>query len=166
MLSGHYKKLSDNSLTRFYHHSDHFDSVLQTTNIGDVLENQFTLIRNHVLNPTDDRSSRWSLESIEYCDMYVDKYEPIKGESYIDLPKIIKDKKAIINIKNNDKCFMWCVLAHLYPVAKNAERVSNYNKEEYINNVNRDGILFPIPVDEKIYKKFERQNPTISINIY
>ena len=41
-------------------------------------------------------------------------------------------KKAIINIKNNDdKCFMWCVLAQLYPVAKNAERVSNYNKEEY-----------------------------------
>jgi hypothetical protein len=167
VLSGYYRKPSDNSLTRFYHHSDHYDSVLQTTNIGDVLENQFTLIRNHVLNPTDDRPSGWSLESIEYCDMYVDKYQPIQGELYIDLPKIIKDKKAIINIKNIDnKCFMWCVLAHLYPVAKDAERVSKYNKEEYINSVNWNDIPFPTPVDEKIYKKFERQNPTISINIY
>ena len=163
VLCGFYRKPFDNNLNKFYHHSDYFDKVLRTSNIGDIIVNQFTLIQNHVINPTDDRPSGWRLESIEYCDMYVDTYQPIGGESFIDLPKVIKYKKAIINIKNNDnKCFMWCILAHLYPIAIHPERMSHYNKEEYIKRLNFDGIEFPV----KDFKKFENLNPTISINIY
>ena len=165
VIAGYYKKPIDDVLTRFYHHSDYFETILQSTNIDDILENQFTLIHNHIFNPTDDRPSGWNLESIDYCDMYLDKYEPIRGGSYIDLPKIIKDKKAIINVKNKDlKCFMWCILAHLYPVTNNPERVNHYDKEEYKNRLNFDGIEFPVSV--KDVKKFEKLNPTISVNIY
>jgi len=42
----------------------------------------------------------------------ISKYKPLKGSSYIDLPKEIKDKKAIRNSKNDDnECFKWAVLA-------------------------------------------------------
>ena len=34
------------------------------------------------------------------------------GGLYIKLPNFIKNKKACVNIKNNDnKCFLWCLLA-------------------------------------------------------
>ena len=34
------------------------------------------------------------------------RYKPLRGESYIPLPKELADKKAIINMKNSDnKCF-------------------------------------------------------------
>ena len=53
------------------------------------------------------------------CDkLYINvaKYEPIKGSSYIQLPKAIADKKAIINIKNNDeRCLEWVLISEIYP---------------------------------------------------
>ncbi|VVC46466.1 Hypothetical protein CINCED_3A003044, partial [Cinara cedri] len=59
------------------------------------------------------------------------KYDPLRGASYIKLPKIISDKKAIINIKNKDnKCFLWSILAALHPQDKNSERISKYKEWE------------------------------------
>ena len=42
------------------------------------------------------------------------RYNPLRGETLIPLPKELADKKAIINMKNKDnKCFLWCVLRAL-----------------------------------------------------
>jgi hypothetical protein len=30
------------------------------------------------------------------------EYKPLNGSSYIELPKWIQNKKAVINVKNND----------------------------------------------------------------
>jgi len=52
--------------------------------------------------------------------------------SFIELPEWILNKKATVNIVNrdDDKCFMWSILAHLHPVDKNSNRLSNYTKFE------------------------------------
>jgi len=45
-------------------------------------------------------------------------------------------KKCIVNVKNNDqKCFIWSVLAALYPQKINPDRVSNYQPLERTLNV-------------------------------
>ena len=50
------------------------------------------------------------------------KYEPIRGSSYIETPKAIAGKQAIINPQNTDEmCFKWAVLAALHPDKQNAE---------------------------------------------
>lgn len=89
---------------------------------------------------------------------------PIRGSSYIDLPKIIKDKKAVLNIQNtnDNECFKWCILAHQYPVdSKNhPQRVSHYKKINH--NLKFDNISFPVKI--KDIHKFEEQNH-ISINV-
>ena len=52
------------------------------------------------------------------------RYVPLKGKSYIPLPKKLADKTAIINMKNEvDQCFKWAVTRALNPVDKNAERI-------------------------------------------
>ncbi|VVC46467.1 Hypothetical protein CINCED_3A007881 [Cinara cedri] len=59
------------------------------------------------------------------------KYNPLRGASYIKLPKIISVKKAITNIKNKDnKCFLWSILAALHPQDKNSETISKYKEWE------------------------------------
>jgi hypothetical protein len=59
-------------------------------------------------------------------EVLIDKNVPLRGSSYKDLPKFIKDKKAVINIKNDDnQCFKWCLLRAVNPVNKNAERISD-----------------------------------------
>ncbi len=52
--------------------------------------------------------SGWVLDEIVHLDLSITQYTPLKGSSYIPLPRKLKTKKAIINVKNNDnKCFMW-----------------------------------------------------------
>ena len=64
------------------------------------------------------------LRSIAQLELHTVRYNPLRGETYIPLPKELADKKAIINIKNKDnKCFLWCVLRALNPKDHNSERV-------------------------------------------
>ena len=54
--------------------------------------------------------------SIILLELHTVSYKPLKGETYIPLPKALANKKAIINIQNKDnKCFLWCVLRALNP---------------------------------------------------
>ena len=48
--------------------------------------------------------------------LYTGGYIPLRGKTWVPLPKKLADKKAIINMKNEDnKCFLWCVLRLLNP---------------------------------------------------
>lgn len=42
----------------------------------------------------------------------INKYTPLQGRSYINLPEVISDSiKQTINIHLNDKeCFRWCIM--------------------------------------------------------
>ena len=83
----------------------------------------------------------------------------------MELPKVLKDKKAIINIENmNEKCFLWAIIAGTYlkdVKCQNPERPARYR--EYESKFNLDGILFPVALHD--IPKFERKN-NISISVY
>ena len=101
------------------------------------------------------RGSGWHFQRINSLTMKQSRYILTNGGSYIDLPKWIKDKKAIINIKNTDeKCFLWALIAHFHPVNKNAQRVLKYT--EFENEFDFNGINFPIKKTDipKIEKRF------------
>ena len=108
--------------------------------------------------------SEWYLKEIEQLEIHTTEHNPSKGSSYIDLPKWIKDKKAIINIKNRDeKCFLWCILRYLYPKEKDAEWIGDLKKYEF--SLNTKGITFPI--SESDITKFENLNPNLpGINVF
>ena len=92
-------------------------------------------------------------------------YQPLKGASYIPLPKRVRDKKAVLNIQNQDqKCFVWSVLAALHPVHRRDQphRVRHYLRYEHEFNV--QGIEFPVKIGH--IPKFERQNPEVSVNVF
>lgn len=86
------------------------------------------------------------------------------GTSYVELPKKIRNKGACINIKNKDnKCFLWCLIANFHEVKSHTDRLSNYNKEEYIREFKFKGIDFPIKILD--ISRIEKQND-MTINIY
>ena len=88
-------------------------------------------------------------------------YKPLRGETYIPLPKELADKKAIIKNKDN-KYFLRCVLRALNPSKNNPQRLD----EELIgkeNTLNMEGIDYPVSV--KDLNKFEKQTQTISITV-
>ena len=85
-----------------------------------------------LINKADDferKRSGWCLNEIRFLELIINKCEPLRGSSYIDLPENSKSKKAILNVKNkDDNCFMWSILFAIHPVEKNPQRVSKYEK--------------------------------------
>jgi hypothetical protein len=109
------------------------------------------------------RGSGWTLTKIVRLEVNVNKYNPLRGNSFIDLPAKIKNKKAIINIQNADEyCFAWAVNSALHEAVSQTDRTSSY--PHYTRSMNLGDIQFPMKMTD--IKKFELLNPTISINVY
>ena len=92
-------------------------------------------------------------------------YDPLHASSYLALPSVIQKRKACLNIKNDDeKCFLWSILAslHLVPHGNNPTRVSKYTPFEA--EINMEGVLYPVAI--KDIDKVEGNNNTLSINIF
>jgi len=115
--------------------------------------------------------SGWTFHSIVSLTIHMVKYyKPLRGGTYIPLPKFIASKKALINMKfksekqrNEDvQCFKLCIARALNPVKDHPERITK-QLEKQAETLNFDGISFPMEL--KDIKKFERQNPQISVNV-
>ena len=95
----------------------------------------------------------------------VDKNIPLNGSSYIDLPKEIKSKGAVINVQNkDDRCFEYAILSeqHNAEIKANPERPTKY--KTHLGKLNFTGIDFPVSL--KDIDKFEKNNPEIGVNVF
>ena len=110
----------------------------------------------------NSRGSGFVLESIVKFVLCITQYRPLHGSTYIPTPQWLAKKHCVVNVKNSDsKCFLWSVLSAIHPPAHNPDRLSNY--EPYENSLDISGLTFPLAV--KDVPKFERQNPSISVNV-
>ena len=100
-------------------------------------------------------------------DIHMVRYKPLRGGTYVKLPKYLASKKALINLKfrnenkTDNQCFKWCVVRALNPITDHPERITKQLKEQaetYFKNIS-------FPVKLRDINKFEKQNPTISINV-
>ena len=108
--------------------------------------------------------SNFIFKQILSLEIHTVQYEPLGGSSYIELPEPLANKKAIINLKNKDnQCFMWAVTRTLNMTDNHPERIDT-KLIKATENFNWDGTTFP--VDLKQIDRFEKQNPTISVNVF
>jgi len=65
------------------------------------------------------------LRSIVNFEVHMVDYKPLKGNSYIPLPKALRGKRAIINMRNenDNECFKWAVTRALNPKVKDPQRI-------------------------------------------
>ena len=148
---------------KFAFHSKGKKKITEATDIFEVYREMIDEIEEKVQEMEHVEGSGWQFVEIINLTLHVDIWDPVKGSSYIDLPKELKNKNAIINMKNEDnKCFLWCVLRALNPKDKNAERIDKDLKSKE-QTLNMEGIAYP--VDLKDIKRFEKQNLDISISV-
>ena len=109
-----------------------------------------------------EKGSGWAVDEILEAFINVARYTPLRGGTYIELPRLLKNKKAIINVKNRDNmCLRWALRAHLFPANKNGDRPSSYPTND---GLNFEHIDFPTPVSQ--IDRLERQNPGLAINVF
>ena len=108
--------------------------------------------------------SNWVIELILDHYLNIIGYTPLRGSSYIKLPKELRNPmKGLINLQNEDeKCFLWCHVRHLNPQKKDPQRIKLTDKES-IKKLDYSGISFP--VSYKDYNKIEKQNQ-INVNVF
>ncbi|XP_069110136.1 uncharacterized protein [Argopecten irradians] len=133
------------------------DDVDLEHNLNDAFQKMFGSFEEFIR-----KGSGWVLKRVIKLEIHVANYSPVGGSSFIPTPTTFARDKAIINITNDDdRCFLWSVLAYLHPSPLLPERVSNYTK--YENDLDMTGIAYPTPVSQ--ISKFEKQNK-ISVNVF
>ena len=106
------------------------------------------------------RGSEFGFDGVNLLYYDFNKISLNRGGSYIEPAKWIKDKRSIINPKNNDyKCFQYAITVALNhdKINKHPQRISN------IDQYNWKDIHFP-PAS-KDWKKFEQNNESIALNV-
>ena len=109
--------------------------------------------------------SGWAVIGLLNHDLHVNKYDPLAARSYIPLPAEIQNKKATVNLKNDDdRCFIYCLGRALdpNPEKNNLDRVSTHLKT-VCETLSLNDIKTPVNVQDLL--KIESQY-NVSINLY
>ena len=112
----------------------------------------------------NQRGSNWRFQRVLFLDAHFTDFIPLRGSTFIPLPRKIASKKAVINIKNDDdQCFKWSVTRALNPVDVHPERITKELKDQS-ERLDWSGLKFPVDLNQiAIFEKF---NPSISINVF
>ena len=151
-------------IRKFAFHSVGQKVITEETDPHEIFKEMMDEIEEEIQKVEHAEGSGWVFVEVENLTLHTDIWDPIKASSYIDLPKELKNKNAIINMKNedNNKCFLWCVLRALNPKDTHPERIDKDLKSKE-GTLNMEGITYP--VDLKDIKRFEKQNLDISISV-
>ena len=140
-------------MTEFFEGSD----------ISELIQRMLAHIKTQVENPRMLESG-FTLDKIMHLYINFHRLVLTRGGSYIELPKWIKNKKAVINPQNKDEeCFKWAIITTLYheEITKDRQRISKLRP--YENHYNWEGLEFPVSI--KKIDRFEKNNPDISVNV-
>ena len=110
------------------------------------------------------RGSEFGFDGVNLLYYNFNKINLNRGGSYIEPAKWIKDKRSIINPKNDDyKCFQYAITLAFYrdKINRDPQRISKIKPfiEQYSWNV------IEFPATSKDWKKFEQNNESIALNV-
>lgn len=162
-LLAKYSKISnDEEILKVKNFSTKNVEIFRSTDLVNIFQENVVEEIDKKIDDFQDEGSGWILQSIINLEVNINKYNPLRGNSYISLPTSVSKKRACINVKNmDDECFKWAVPSALHPMEEHTYRVSKYKPFE--NELVLTGIEFPMKM--KQIPKFEKFN-SLSINVY
>ena len=138
--------------------------IMSKTGIETALQNMRSDIEIRIDRFTMEGSG-WAVIGLLNHDLHVNKYDPLAARSYIPLPAEIQNKKATVNLKNDDdRCFIYCLGRALDPnPEKNRLDRVNTHLKNVCETLGLNTIKTPVNLQDlpKIEKQFN-----VSINIY
>ena len=155
--------LTGDEIEQNFYFCSHAERVLSRHQIYDAIDRCFTYILNTIEQFTRNGSG-WVIKQILFVDVHIGRYRGFRGgcKKNVKLPEEIKRKKAVLTIRcTDDRCFVYCVAAKLYPAKHNAGNPSSYKK--CLPNFNLRKLKFPI---DKIGIKVFESNNKLRINVF
>ena len=159
----HVKMSQGEKIVEFAFHSKGLRTILNGTNVNDAYDEMVEEIMEEIDKAEMAEGSGWRFEKVIKLVLHTTIWDITNAGSYIELPQALKNRKAIINMKNqDDKCFMWSVLRALNPKDNHPERIDNDLKSK-VDTLNMEGIQYPVSF--RGIDRFEHLNPEISISV-
>ena len=137
--------------------------ILEGTDVEEVFNEMIEEIEAAIQQVQEAEGSGWIFKEVLSITLHTATWDPLNAGSYIELPEFLKNKKAIINMKNqDDECFKWSILRGLNPKDNHPERIDKDLKSKQ-DTTNTEGIKFP--VNFRDIDRFESLNPNISVSV-
>ncbi|VVC38658.1 Hypothetical protein CINCED_3A018048 [Cinara cedri] len=169
--------------TSQFHFKKNIENVREYKEFLDLFKPEMYEILSNAVQKSDDMNSLLELDLVKILGeieemskgigywlnridgilMNINNYTPLKGSSFIPLPTYVENKKATINVKNDDeKCFKYSLLAKYVNRTNDTKVEQNYAcvKDRY----NFSMMAYPVSFED--VHKFEKENPGVSINVY
>ena len=129
---------------------------------GNVIDTLFNTLQQNfqcIQETSNERGSKFILDSIKLLEYELHKINIIRAESYILSPNWIASKKATINPKNekDNECFQWSIIAGL-----------NYNiiKEKELKKLSKfERVDIDFSSHQTYCENCEQENNLIAINV-
>ena len=97
--------------------------------------------------------SGWVLANVNSLDLTLWELDPLRGSSYHVLPMWIKDKQAVVNVKNiGPDCFKWAFLAGMHPISNHQNKTYSYTAYEELYDFSSLEILLPLQDKQCVYR--------------
>ncbi|CAD6227413.1 GSCOCG00012005001-RA-CDS [Cotesia congregata] len=122
---------------------------------------------NQTLRKVDElqeNQSGWSLSETLNLSVNISRFTPLQAgiSTFVQVPGDIRKTEGVVNIINKDHyCFLWCIVAALYPVKAHRNLPSSYPYPSSV--LDHTGITFPIEL--KDIPSFEKMND-LRIKVY
>ena len=98
-----------------FFHSETVEN-LEGTDEREIYDGFMQTIEERIQN-FNQRGSNWRFQRVLSLDIHFTDFQPLRGSTFLPLPRKISSKKAVINMKNtDDQCFKWSVVRALNPV--------------------------------------------------
>ena len=154
--------------TRSIHSVSNNIEVLMSSETDDIIDELFkSLLERYpkAREESNGRESEFIDENVDLLYYFLHKASLRRGESYTKSPKWLENKTATINQKNkkDDNCFQYTITLplNLQNIQRDHQRMSKIKL--FINQYNWKDIDFPSY--KKDWKKFEKNNTIIALNI-
>jgi hypothetical protein len=135
-------------------------SLFQESDVENYLSRSFDKL-NREMTEHAAKKSGWTVFSVNYLEIRVNKFTPLAGHRFIPLPPEIAVREAVINVQNKDnECFKHAVLSK-YLHGDNLHRASKYQNLKHPYDFSC--CTFPTPLSE--IPVFEKRNK-MSINVF
>lgn len=147
----------ENSKLQIMHSMHEFDEIF-TYAICEII---------NYIEMFESYGSGWQLEKINGSDIRIGLLPFIGGGCFINILPWLKDKRCVINVRNNDKeCFKWAFLsvAHYNDIKDHRYRVTQYKKYEKLYDFS--DMVFPARMkDIDIFNRNNRSKQ-ICVNVF
>lgn len=153
----------DNPERRTFYFCSFCERILTNDQIVSKIDSAFKKILQSV-DSFVRNGSGWVIDRIDFVDIHIGNYREIRGGCHHtqELPSKLKNKKCLLNIKCRDnRCFLYCIAAKLFP-RKSNKNCSLYYKK-YFKYLNTRNITFPMKISD--ISIFEHDNNLI-INVF